>query len=59
MDNYDNFIFYGSWRKVLEGIASSQGEDYAKEVLWNIMLMSTAGDVETYQFHRRRNITCG
>lgn len=47
MDNYDNFIFYGSWRKVLEGIASSQGEDYAKEVLWNIMLMSTAGDIET------------
>lgn len=47
MDNYDNFIFYGSWRKVLEGIASSQGKDYAKEVLWNIMLMSTAGDIET------------
>lgn len=32
MDNYDNFIFYGSWRKVLEGIASSQGKDYAKEL---------------------------
>ena len=45
--NYDNFVFYGSWRDTLEGFREEFGDDYAKEVLWNIMTCATAGDIET------------
>ena len=45
--NYDNFVFYGSWRETLEGFREEFGDDYAKEALWNLMLMATAGDIET------------
>ena len=47
MSNYNNFVFYGSWREVLEGFREDFGEEYAKETLWNLMLMATAGDIET------------
>ena len=47
MSNYNNFVFYGSWREVLEGFREDFGDDYAKETLWNLMLMATAGDIET------------
>lgn len=44
---YDNFVFYGGWRETLEGFREDFGDDFAKEALWNLMLMATAGDVET------------
>ena len=44
---FDNFVFYGSWRETLEGFKEDFGEDYAREALWNLMLLATAGDVET------------
>ena len=44
---YDNFVFYGSWRESLEGFREEFGDDYAKEALWNLMLAATAGDIET------------
>lgn len=47
MSNFNNFIFYGSWRETLEGFREDFGEDYAREALWNLMLMATAGDIET------------
>lgn len=45
--NYSNFVFYGSWRDTLEGFKEDFGEEYAREALWNLMLMATAGDIET------------
>ena len=47
MGNYDNFVFYGSWRETLEGFAEDFGKEYAQEALWNLMLSGTAGDMET------------
>ena len=47
MSNYNNFVFYGGWREVLEGYREDFGDEYAKETLWNLMLMATAGDIET------------
>lgn len=44
---YDNFVFYGSWREALEGFKEDFGEDYAKETLWNLMLLATTGEIET------------
>lgn len=44
---FDNFVFYGSWRETLEGFKEDFGEEYAREALWNLMLLATAGDVET------------
>ena len=45
--NYENFVFYGSWRETLEGFKEDFGEEYAREALWNLMLLATAGDIET------------
>lgn len=47
MSNYNNFLFYGSWRETLEGFREDFGDTYAREALWNLMLMATAGDIET------------
>lgn len=47
MSNYNNFVFYGSWRETLEGFKDDFGADYAKEALWNLMTMATAGDIDT------------
>lgn len=47
MSNYSTFTFYGSWREMLDGFKEDFGEDYAKEALWNLMLMATAGEIET------------
>lgn len=44
---YDNFVFYGSWRQALEGFRDDFGDDYAKEILWNIMTFGTDKDFET------------
>lgn len=45
--SYENFVFYGSWREALEGFKEDFGEDYAKEVLWNLMTFGTSGDINT------------
>ena len=45
--SYQNFVFYGSWREVLDGFAEDFGMDYAREALWNLMTCATAGDVDT------------
>lgn len=47
MAHYENFMFMGGWRDTLEGMKVSFGEDYAKDVLWNIMTVATAGDTTT------------
>lgn len=47
MSNFSNFVFYGSWRDTLEGFREDFGEEYAREALWNLMTMATAGDIET------------
>lgn len=44
---YNNFVFYGSWREALEGFKEDFGEDYAKETLWNLILLATTGEIET------------
>ena len=44
---YENFVFYGSWRETLEGFREEFGDEYAKETLWNLMTCATAGDIET------------
>lgn len=49
MTDYKNFVFYGSWRSSLEGFKEDFGEEYAKEVLWNLMTAATAGDISTGQ----------
>lgn len=45
--NYETFVFYGSWRESLEGFKEDFGEEYAKEVLWNLMTVGTTGEIET------------
>ena len=47
MAHYEDFVFRGGWRDTLEGYRTDFGDDYAKDVLWNIMTMATAGDMET------------
>lgn len=47
MKDYNNFIFYGSWRNTFEGFRKEFGDAYAYEALWNLMMMGTGGDYET------------
>lgn len=47
MGNYDNFVFYGSWRESLEGFREDFGDEYAVWALWNLMTAATGGDIET------------
>ena len=47
MSKYSSFIFYGSWREMLNGFEKSLGEEYAAKVLYNLMLMATSGEVRT------------
>ena len=47
MDEYNNFVFYGSWRTAIEGYREDFGDEYAKELLYNIMLYGTTGEIET------------
>lgn len=37
------FVFYGSWRELLEGF----DKETAKEILWQIMLLGTTGEIDT------------
>ncbi len=41
--DYDSFVFYGNWRTILEGF----DKETAKDILWQIMLYGTAGEVDT------------
>lgn len=43
MNEYSNFVFYGSWREMLSGF----DETTAKEILWQIMLYGTGGEMQT------------
>lgn len=45
--DFENFVFFGSWRDTLMGFKEEFGEQYAYEALWNLMLAGTGGDVET------------
>lgn len=38
---YKNFMFMAGWRDVLEGFEQEFGSDYAREALWNLMLVGT------------------
>lgn len=40
---YDNFVFYGRWYELLKGF----DESTAKEILWQIMLFGTSGEIAT------------
>ena len=44
---YENFVFMGGWREALEGFEKDFGEEYAREVLWNLMLAGTNDDPKT------------
>lgn len=44
VDNEETtFVFYGSWRDLLEGF----DKETAKEILWQIMLLGTTGEIDT------------
>jgi hypothetical protein len=44
---YENFIFYGSWKEHLNGLKELCGEDVAKEVAWQIISYGTAKEFDT------------
>ena len=41
--DYDSFVFYGNWRTMLDGF----DKETAKDILWQIMLYGTAGEIDT------------
>lgn len=47
MAQYENFIFYGSWKEHLNGLKELCGEDVAKEVAWQIINYGTAKEFDT------------
>lgn len=47
MTQYDNFIFYGSWKEHLSGLQQLCGEDVAKEVAWQIINYGTTKEFDT------------
>ena len=47
MTQYENFIFYGSWKEHLNGLKELCGEDVAKEVAWQIINYGTYKDFDT------------
>ena len=44
---YENFIFYGSWKEHLNGLKDLCGEDVAKEVAWQIINYGTTKGFDT------------
>ena len=44
---YENFVFYGSWKEHLNGLKELCGEDVAKEVAWQIINYGTAKTFDT------------
>ena len=47
MTQYENFVFYGSWKEHLNGLKELCGEDVAKEVAWQIINYGTTKDFDT------------
>jgi len=47
MLQYENFVFYGSWKEHLNGLKELCGEDVAKEVAWQIINYGTSKDFDT------------
>lgn len=47
MTQYENFIFYGSWKEHLDGLTELCGEDVAKEVAWQIINYGTTKEFDT------------
>lgn len=47
MTQYENFIFYGSWKEHLDGLKQLCGEDVAKEVAWQIINYGTYKGFDT------------
>ena len=47
MTQYENFIFYGSWKEHLNGLKQLCGEDVAKEVAWQIINYGTYKSFDT------------
>ena len=47
MTQYENFIFYGSWKEHLNGLKELCGEDVVKEVAWQIINYGTTKEFDT------------
>ena len=47
MAQYENFVFYGSWKEHLNGLKELCGEDVAKEVAWQIINYGTEKEFDT------------
>ena len=47
MTQYENFIFYGSWKEHLNGLKELCGEDVAKDVAWQIINYGTYKGFDT------------
>ena len=47
MAQYENFIFYGSWKEHLSGLTQLCDEDVAKEVAWQIINYGTTKSFDT------------
>lgn len=47
MAQYENFVFYGSWKEHLNGLRQLCGDDVAKEVAWQIINYGTYKDFDT------------
>lgn len=43
LKEYDSFVFYGSWRELLNGF----DKETAKEILWQVMLYGTEEELNT------------
>lgn len=47
MTQYENFVFYGSWKEHLNGLKELCGKDVAKEVAWQIINYGTVKEFDT------------
>ena len=47
MPNYENFVFYGSWIETLDGLSKKCGDDFAKDVAWQIIQFGTTKEMST------------
>lgn len=45
MGDYSNFVFYGNWMNTVEGYREDFGDEYADEVLLNIIYYGTTGKI--------------
>lgn len=47
MTQYENFVFYGSWKEHLNGLKELCGDEVAKEVAWQIINYGTIKEFDT------------